>query len=230
MEVEVPLPDRTLFFYATANPIKDETGKVILALTHAVDITERKKAEEALGESEERYRSILEQMDDVYFEVDLAGNFTFLNESSCRKFGYSREELMGKSYGLTVPEDDIKKLFAACKAVFKSGEPNRCYPHSILRKDGSVLFAKSIIGLRRNKQSDIIGFKTVSRDVTERKQMQEALRESEKRFTLALEGTGAGVWDWDMVNNRVVYSTQWKSMLGYADHEVENSLAGWKNL
>jgi diguanylate cyclase (GGDEF)-like protein/PAS domain S-box-containing protein len=48
LEVEVPLPDKTLFFYATANPIKDETGKVILALTHAVNITERKHAEDAL--------------------------------------------------------------------------------------------------------------------------------------------------------------------------------------
>jgi PAS domain S-box-containing protein len=58
----------------------------------------------------------------------------------------------------------------------------------------------------------------------------QALRESEQRFDLALEGTGAGLWDWDMVNDRVLYSAQWKRMLGYEDHEVENSFSGWKNL
>jgi len=121
-------------------------------------------------------------MDEEYYEVDLAGNFTFINESSCRKMGYSREELIGKNYGLIVPEDDIQKLFAASKAVFKSGEPNKCYSHSALRKDGSIILVESFIGLRRNKQGDIVGFRTVSRDVTERKRIEDELRESERKL------------------------------------------------
>jgi PAS domain S-box-containing protein len=133
-----------------------------------------KPLKEALEHSEERYRAILEQMYDVYYEVDLAGNFTFLNEASCRKLGYSREELIGKSYRLTVPEDDAAKLFAASKAVFNSGEPDRCYSHSILRKDGGVILAESFIGLRRNRQGEIIGFRTVSRNVTESKRAESA--------------------------------------------------------
>ena len=162
-------------------------------VTHALDhwqlLQERRQAQQALQESEERYRSILEQMDDVYYEVDLAGNFTFLNESSCRKFGYLREELMGKSYGLTVPEDDIKRLFAACKAVFKSGEADRCFSHGILRKDGSTVLAESFIGLRKNKQGESIGFRTVSRDVTGRKQA-EAYREMGREVLQILNGPG----------------------------------------
>jgi PAS domain S-box-containing protein len=59
---------------------------------------------------------------------------------------------------------------------------------------------------------------------------EKRLRESEKRFDLAIEGTGAGIWDWDMVNDKVLYSRQWKGMLGYADDEVENSFSGWKKL
>jgi len=151
-------------------------GDIVGIYGIAEDISGRKQAQEALRESEERYRGILEQMDDVYYEVDLAGNFTFLNESSCRKLGYLREELMGKSYGLAVPEDDIKKLFAASKAVFKSGEPDKCFRHSILSKDGGVLFAESFIGLRRDKQGDIIGFKTVSRDITGRKKAEDDMK------------------------------------------------------
>jgi len=59
---------------------------------------------------------------------------------------------------------------------------------------------------------------------------EETLRRSEERFNLAIEGTGAGLWDWEMDNDRVIYSKQWKKMLGYEDHEVEDSFAGWKKL
>jgi PAS domain S-box-containing protein len=148
----------------------------------AGDTGEGKLLEEAPEISEERYRTILEQMYDHYYEVDLAGNFTFVNQSTCRNLGYAREELIGKSYRLTVPEDDIKRLFAASNEVFRSGEPNKGYSHSILRKDGSIFFAESSIDIRRNKQGEIIGFRTVSRDITERKLAEEALRVSEQRF------------------------------------------------
>ena len=64
----------------------------------------------------------------------------------------------------------------------------------------------------------------------ERHRSEEALRESEERFSRAIAGTGAGLWDWDMVNGRVFFSPQWKSMLGYEDQEVTNDFSGWKNL
>jgi len=64
----------------------------------------------------------------------------------------------------------------------------------------------------------------------ERQVAAEALRESEERFNLAITGTGAGLWDWDMVNDTVYFSLQWKAMLGYEDHEIENAFSGWKKL
>ncbi len=175
-------------YYRLRSAIKIETLAASLSdanLALQQDITERKRAEEALRESEERYRNILDQIYDIYYEMDLAGNLTFVNEATYRKLGYSQEELIGKSYRLTVPEGDIKRLFAASKDVFKSGEPNRCYSHGILRKDGSTLFAESFIGLRRSKQGEVIGFRTVSRDITERKHAEETLKSSEERFAAA---------------------------------------------
>jgi PAS domain S-box-containing protein len=77
-----------------------------------MDITERKLLEEALAHSEETYRTILEQMYDSYYEVDLAGNFTFVNDSVCRNLGYSSEEIVGQSYRFTTPPDDIQPLLA----------------------------------------------------------------------------------------------------------------------
>jgi PAS domain S-box-containing protein len=200
---------RRIDVHLTSTPIVIG-GDIVGIYGIAEDISGRKQAQDELRESEERYRSILEQMDDVYYEADLAGNFTFLNESSCRKLGYSREELIGKSYRLTVPEDDIKKLFAASKAVFKSGEPNQCFPHGILRKDGNVLFAESFIGLRRNKQGDIIGFKTVSRDITGRKQAGDALQKSEEKYRSLVENI-----------NDVFYTLDTRGTITYVSPVVE---------
>jgi len=193
------------------------TGEIVAMYN---DITERKQLEEAVIESEERYRTILDQMYDVYYEVDLAGNFTFLNEATCRKLGYSQAELIGKSYRLTVPEDDIEGLFAASKAVFKSGEPNKCYFHSILHKDGSIMFAESFIGLSRNKQGEIIGFRTVSQDITERKQAEEALVQSEEKYRTILEQMHDSYFEVDLAGNFTLVNDATCRNLGYTMEEL----------
>ncbi|GAG51563.1 unnamed protein product, partial [marine sediment metagenome] len=81
-----------------------QEGKFVGVLGVARDITERRRSEEALRRSEEKYRTILESIEEGYFEVDLAGNLTFFNDSLCVIFGYSRGELMGmNNRGYTTP-------------------------------------------------------------------------------------------------------------------------------
>lgn len=137
-----------------------------------IDITDRKQAEEALRESEYTYRTTMEQMYDPYVEIDLAGNFTFVNESICRHLGYAREELIGKNFSLIIPADEKKAIFIAYKKALESGVPNKGYSHRVVKKDGSILFAEASIDMRRNRQGEIIGFRTISRDITERKKME----------------------------------------------------------
>ncbi|MHB8091326.1 MAG: diguanylate cyclase [Syntrophales bacterium] len=125
-----------------------------------------------LQAKEEKYRSVMELMFDPYTEVDLSGNFIFVNESMCRNLGYAREELIGKSFNLIVPADEQKAMFTAYNTVFQSGEPNKGYTHRSLKKDGSIIFAEVSIDLRRNGRGEVIGFRTISRDITERKRME----------------------------------------------------------
>ena len=147
------------------------------ALGNFVDITERKRLEEALAHSEKTYRTILEQMYDSYYEVDLAGNFTFVNDSVCRNLGYSSEEMVGQSYRFTTPPDDIKPLLLAFNEVFNTGIPNMGFAHGILCKDGTIISVESSISLRENEQGEAIGFRSVSRDITERKKLEEELQQ-----------------------------------------------------
>ena len=146
------------------------------ALGNCVDITERKRLEGALAHSEKTYRTILEQMYDAYYEVDLAGNFTFVNDSVCRNLGYSSEEMVGQSYRFTTPPGDIKPLLLAFNEVYKTGIPNTGFAHGILRKDGRIIFVESSISLRENEQGEIVGFRSVSRDITAHKKLEEELQ------------------------------------------------------
>ncbi len=127
---------------------------------------------------EEKYRNILENMQDSYIEVDLAGNFTFVNEAACRNLGYTTEGLIGRSFSIIAPDqDETKAIFNAYSEVYKTGIPHVGYAFKIIRKDGSTGYAETSISLIHNERGRPIGFRSVGRDVTERKQMEQKLME-----------------------------------------------------
>ena len=153
----------------------------------ARDITERKKMEETLRQSEERYRTILDEMADAYFEVDVAGNYTFVNDAVCRHLGYSREELIGTSFRDQMVKEELEKVYKAFGKVYLTGKPERNIFYKMIRKDGTIGFAEMTAFPLKNKQEEVIGFRGVGQDVTERKRAEEVLRESESKFRTLFE-------------------------------------------
>lgn len=164
-----------IFVEGSISLLKDSSGKPIgfRGITH--DVTERKQAEEALRQSEEKYRSILENIREAYFEVDLAGNFTFFNDSLCRLTGCSREELTGAGYRKFSDRENSKIVYRAFNKVFKTGEPTEGFDWLIIRKDGSKRYVEASVMLRKDASDNPIGFKGVIRDITERKQIEQEL-------------------------------------------------------
>ncbi len=179
-----PYPDATLrmaVFVTVATVIS------ILAVLIFNERDKRNKSIDAQKQSEEKYRNILNQMYDSYYEVDLAGNFTFVNGATCLNLGYSREELIGSNFKMVLSENDAKTVFEAYHAVYVSGEPNKGFAFEVTCKDGTTRFAESSVSLRKNERGEIIGFSSISRDITERKQAEEALRNSEEKYRLLVE-------------------------------------------
>ena len=158
----------------------------------ATNITERKQAEEALRQSEERYRTILEETEDAYFEVDLGGHFTFINNSVCRDLGYSREELIGMSYKEITIEEDIESVFKVFNEVYQTGVPNKGFPWRTVRKDGSHGFAETSVSLILDDEGKIMGFRGVGRDISERRKVEEALRQSEENYRVLFDSSVIG--------------------------------------
>src|SRR4030042_253596 len=96
-----------------------------------------KQAEEATRQSEERYRTILDEMEDGYFEVDLAGNFIFVNDADCRHLGYSREELIGANFRGQMAKDDSEIVYNAFSNIYRTGKPEKVISYKVIRKDGT---------------------------------------------------------------------------------------------
>jgi len=166
--------------------IKGQTDSHLLirAIRHAI---ERKRAEEALRESEEKYRTILENIEEGYFEVDIAGNFTFFNDSLSRLLGYSRDEMMGMNNRQYTDEENAPKLYRAFNQVYSTGEPTKGFDWEVIRKDGAKRYVETSVSSIKNSSGQPIGFRGIVRDITERKRAEEALRESEERYRQLFE-------------------------------------------
>jgi len=139
------------------------------------DITERKRAEESLRQSEEKYRTILENIQEGYFEVDLAGNVTFFNDPVCEIFGYLKEELMRLNYKAFTSEGTAKQVFTAFYRVYKTGEATKEFDWQIIRKDGANKYIEASVSLQKDASGKPMGFKGIIRDITERKEMHKQL-------------------------------------------------------
>jgi diguanylate cyclase (GGDEF)-like protein/PAS domain S-box-containing protein len=166
-----------IFAETSAFPLYSESGEIIGFRGIVCDITERAQMIKALSESEERYRTILAEIEEGYYEVNLAGDFTFVNNATCRQFGYSREELIGMNYVVYVPKEEAKGIYKAWNKVYRTGKPLKSYPLTVIRKDGTQVFLESSVSPLRNNEGRIIGFRSISRDVTEHKQFEQRLAE-----------------------------------------------------
>jgi PAS domain S-box-containing protein len=165
---------------------------------------ERKRAEEALLRSEEKYRTILESIEEAYWEVNLAGDFTFFSPSLCRMLKYPRDELMGMNYRNYVTPAVAKRVYQMFNKIFITGRGVRLSDFEHLAKDGTRIFSEMSVALMRDPQGNPIGFKGISRDVTERKIAEQALLESEQRYRTVLEANPDPIVVYDM-NRCVIY-------------------------
>ncbi|MFH1112970.1 MAG: PAS domain S-box protein [Pseudomonadota bacterium] len=159
---------------------RDAQGRPLRAVGTHLDITTRKSAEMALRQSEEKYRKILETIADGYHEADLAGNLILVNDSLCEILGYSREELIGMNYRNLMDEHNAQLTFQAYNEVFHTGVPNPEFSYQAFRKDGTRRDVSLSIALIRDAARNPVGFRGIFRDITERRQLEEQLRQAVK--------------------------------------------------
>ncbi|MBN1664540.1 MAG: PAS domain S-box protein [Deltaproteobacteria bacterium] len=209
----------------SASLIKDTAGspKGFRGITR--DVTERMRMEEALRQSEERYRTIIESIEDGYVEVDLAGNWTFVNDVICEHMKYPREELIGMDFHKLHTEKSAKNTTKAFINVYQTGKPLKSLEIEGVRKDGTIGDYELSVSLMKDANGQSIGFRCISRDITERKKMEEDLRHSEERYRSIIEQMADGYFEADFEGRICFVNDAECRNLGYTREEIVGKAA-----
>jgi len=184
------------------------------------DITKHKHAEDSLRKSETCYRGIVEDQTELICRFLPDTTLTFVNQAYCRYFGKESDELVGHSFLPLIPEDEheeVKALFAS----FNRENSTVTHEHPVLRPNGEIGWQQWTNRALFDRHGRLVEFQAVGRDITERKKMEETLRESEERYRKLLEYANDIILTFDINSGRVTSANCLaREKLGYSEQEL----------
>ncbi|HBV99114.1 MAG TPA: diguanylate cyclase [Desulfotomaculum sp.] len=206
-----------------STPMLDADDKYLGRLNVYGEITLPKQMEKSLMESEEKYQQLFFNSPAIKILLDpQTGDIVEANSSAIKFYGYTDDEFKGMNL-FDISHGDREVAAKALRGVKAPYGDYFLVKHRL--KSGEVRDVEVYSG-----SISLAGKKLVSSiifDVTDRLRAEEELRESRERLALVIEGAKAGIWDWDLINNRVYLDKQWKAILGYEEDEIEDSIENW---
>ena len=157
------------------------------------EVLDRIRVEEALRESEEKYRTILNSIQEGYYEADLRGNLTFFNDSLCVILGYTPDEMMGMNNRQYMRPEAAKSVYNTFNRVFQTGEPAEAFHWDVIAKDGTHKAVEASVTLIRDPKGAPVGFRGVVRDITERRRAEEQAKLHQQQLMQASKMAALGV-------------------------------------
>ena len=209
----------------------DQQGQPMQMAGIDIDITERKRSAEALRESGERFRQLAENIDAVFWITEVSENrVSYASPAYERLWGLNPEELYQgqQAWVDRIHPEDRESTDRAFHEKAVAGKFDREY--RIILPDGSIRWVHDRCFPLRDETGEIYRFAGIAEDISERKQVEQSLRDSEERLQMALEGSGGGLWDWNIVTNEDYLSSRWLEMLGYEQGELPGNFSSWELL
>ncbi|MBY0229293.1 MAG: PAS domain S-box protein [Gemmataceae bacterium] len=212
-------------YLSSGTPLRDAGGEVFAVLAVSIDMTARHEAEEALRRSEERFRFMVQAVEDhAIYLMNPAGAVASWNEGAERILGYREEEVLGRPGAMFFTAEDqaaglpSRELATAVSAGRASDE------NWLVRKGGARFWASGTTTAVRDGAGRLTGFAKIFRDLTESKAAQERLRESEERLRIALAAGGMGTWLWRIPQDEQVLDESLRALLGMRPEDEVRSL------
>jgi PAS domain S-box-containing protein len=169
-------------FLVSCTPVFDKKGNVQKIIHIATDITKRKRAEESLHASEERFRALTENTSDWIWEVDQSFVFTYTSPKVKDLLGYEPNEIIGKTPFDLMPNDEARRTSEISHSILASRKPFTSLENINLHKDGHQVIIETSGVPIFDKNGNFVGYRGIDRDVTERKLLEEGIRESEGKY------------------------------------------------
>jgi len=209
----------------TANLFELSDRKAIIVSMR--DITERKKAEDALRQSEEKYRLIIENSHDIIYTLDREGVITFASPSWTKILGHPLSQVVGKPFQLFLHPEDIPKTLKAMQKIIEKGEWTLEIEYRVVHADGSCRWHISNGVPLKDTAGTIIGFEGIAQDITERRKVENALIETTHRLEIANAAGGVGIWNFDLVTNNLVWDDQMFALYGISRDQFSGVYDAW---
>jgi len=176
-----------------------------------------------------RLAAIVDSSQEAILSKTLAGIITSWNPAAERLYGYTAQEIIGQSVNRLIPVDRRPEEAQITQAL---AQGQRIEPYETQRqhRDGRILDVSMTLSPIFDGEGRVIGTSTIARDITDSRQIELDLKAAKEQIDLVLQASSEGFSDWDLVTNKIYFSPQFKAMLGYADHEFENSLEMWNSV
>ncbi|MDR3674261.1 MAG: PAS domain S-box protein [Acidobacteriota bacterium] len=215
---------RVTWVSTTKMPLRDPNGNIIGTFGVSRDITQRKQAEEALKENEEKYRSVVLNIPDVVWTMDSDGHIIFVTPNIQKLSGFTAEEVYRGGFDLlidTMHSDDVQKIQNAIKAVFRDRQP-RNVEYRGRCKNGEYIWvqARAVGAFEKNGKWFVQGLLS---DITERKRAEEALRQSEGKYRALVTNIPDVVWTMDSELRITFISKNIEMMSGFSIEDVNQN-------
>jgi PAS domain S-box-containing protein len=212
------------------SPLTDDKGAYLGAIAGIIDITERKKMEETLREARDKAKKYLDIAGVILVAIDSEGKVTLINRKGGEVLGYEEEEVIGKNWFDNFIPPRIKDDVLPISKALLSGqiEPVEYYENPVLTRSGeerTIAWQNTVL---RNDQGNITGHLSSGEDITERKKMEETLRESEERFRIASQIASDVVYERDLQTGIATFYGDIDSHLGYEPGEYPRTMEGWR--
>lgn len=226
IEIRVARADGSwMWVESTCKPVFGPDGKVDRLLIWGHNITARKKTEEALLESESRFRAIFEQAAVGVAVIDTStGRFLSVNQRACDIARLTREQMLGTSYRPLCHPDD-NRLDDEYMERLKAGKiRDFTMEKRYMHQDGSITWISLTVSPLWKPGEEPLRHIAVVEDITGRIKAQFALQKSEERYARAVRATNEGIWERSFAEDKLYFSPRWKALLGFADDELPNDV------
>ncbi len=189
-------------------------------------INESRQIKAALEESEASYRAVAEDTPVFICRFLPGGEISYVNKAYCDYFVESREALIGKKFLDLIPETDRESVMANISSL-SADFPTLTHEHRVIAANGEIRWQKWTNRALSNSQGKIVAYQSIGEDITDRKRADEALRQSEERLRLVLEATNEGLWDWDLIGEKLILSDKFKDLIGFQGEDSHIKIDDW---